>query len=261
MQWRCNHEMRYLQFGPLASIPGVWHGVFARYAIDAQGGRRSFNIGLNDHDPELRVRDNRRRMLALSGGRYAVFARQVHGAEVAVWDRSEPSGAMASPDHLYLSGDALVTDAPGAALVIQTADCQSVVMVDPVRRVVANVHSGWRGSIQNVVGRTVATMDDRFHCRPENLVCGIGPSLGPCCAEFIHYRQEIPDQYWSYRRPGDLFDFWRLTLDQLVAAGVPRKRISVSGICTRCNPHLFFSYRGEGRKAGRFASVIGLLPQ
>jgi len=258
MQWKCNHTLHYLQFGALAAIPGVWHGIFPRYALDQSGRRRGFNLGLNGSAPESQIWQNRRQMLEASGGHLCVFARQVHGAEVARWEGPEAAMTPALSDATYLSGDALVTDVLGAALVIQTADCQSVVLVDPVRRVVANVHSGWRGSIQNVVGQTVGVMRARYGCRAEDIVGGIGPSLGPCCAEFVNYRREIPDQYWSYRRPGDHFDFWRLSVDQLAAVGIPRERIDVSGICTRCNPHLFFSYRAEGKAAGRFAAVVVL---
>jgi polyphenol oxidase len=258
MRWMDDDGVRYLQFPALAAVAGVWHGIFTRHAIDEEGQGTSLNVGLNNGDPDHRVWANRRRMLAAAGGGIAVFARQVHGAEVAVWEGARPSDERCQGDYVHLAGDALVTRVAGSALVIQTADCQSVLMADPEKRVVANIHAGWRGSIRNVVGRTVRTMADRFQCRPEDLVCGIGPSLGPCCAQFIHYRREIPEPLWSYRRPGDLFDFWRVSVDQLVGAGVPRKRIAVSGMCNRCNPRVFFSYRGEGPQAGRFAAVIRL---
>ncbi len=97
------------------------------------------------------------------------------------------------------SGDAMITDAPGQSLVIQTADCQAVLIYDPVRKAVANIHSGWRGSIQNIIGLTVQAMIKEFDSDPKNLLAGIGPSLGPCCAEFIHYRTEIPKAFWSYK--------------------------------------------------------------
>jgi hypothetical protein len=258
MQWKSNHIVHYLQFVGLASVAGIWHGVFPRYALDEGGRRRSFHLGLIGNAPESLIWQNRRQMLRTSGGRQAVYARQVHGADVARWAGPEAEPGPKSTEAHYLPGDALVTDVPGAALVIQTADCQSVVLVDPVQRVIANVHSGWRGSIQNVVGQTVGVMRSCYGCRAGNIVGGIGPSLGPCCAEFVNFRSEIPDEYWSYRGPRDRFDFWRLSVDQLVAAGVTRDRIEVSGICTRCNSHLFFSYRAEGKAAGRFAAVVVL---
>jgi purine-nucleoside/S-methyl-5'-thioadenosine phosphorylase / adenosine deaminase len=260
MRWVQEGDLRFLQFPALAAAEGVWHGIAARFSIDEDGGRTPLNLGLNCGDPEQRVWANRRRLIAAAGGQRAVFAHQVHGVQVGVWEGQGHDGPDGEHAHIYLQGDALVTDVVGTVLVIQTADCQGVLLFDPVNRVVGNVHSGWRGSIRNVVGHTVHTMVDRYGCRPEHLLCAIGPSLGPCCAEFIHYRQEIPAHYWQYRRPGDVFDFWRLSVDQLLQAGVSAEQISISGICTRCNQHLFFSYRGEGKKAGRFASAIQLIP-
>jgi hypothetical protein len=88
-------------------------------------------------------------------------------------------------------------------------------------------------------------------------LAGIGPSLGPCCAEFVNYRQEIPSGLWAYRRDTVYFDFWAMTRDQLNAAGVCEDHIETSRLCTRCNSDRFFSYRGE-KRTGRFPAVIGL---
>ena len=151
----------------------------------------------------------------------------------------------------------MVTDRTGQLLVIQVADCQPVFIFDAQRRVVANIHSGWRGSIQNVIGSTVEVMRREYDCRPEDMVAAIGPSLGPCCAEFIHYRTEIPRNFWCYKDTRDHFDFWAASKDQLVEAGLSSANIVLSGLCTRCRTDLFYSYRGEG-ETGRFAAVIGL---
>jgi polyphenol oxidase len=191
------------------------------------------------------------------GGSGLVFLHQVHGNDFHIIAAKERTLDPAAPVALE-KADALITDAPGINLVIQVADCQAVLLVDPVLRVIANVHSGWRGSIGNIIGGTVAAMKDRFGCRPKNIQAGIGPSLGPCCAEFMHYKTEIPDKFWKYKDTGVLFDFWAISRDQLVDAGVPDKQIRSSGICTRCRTDLFFSYRKEG-KTGRFAAVVGLI--
>ncbi len=240
-----------MQFPHLAKLSGLWHGIFTRHLRDGQVGAVSpFNVGYRAGDPDSVVAQNRRRMMVAAGGAPAVYAHQVHGAQVAVWDNARNEG------DIRLDGDALVTNVADTALVIQTADCQSVLMADPVKRVIANVHSGWRGSTQNIIGKTVESMTSRFGSRPEDIVGGIGPSLGPCCAEFKNYRREIPSRYWAYRRAGDLFDFWQISVDQLVTAGVPADQVMVAGICTRCNTSTFFSYRGEGGTTGRFAAVI-----
>lgn len=252
-----SNGFRYFQFPSLAGMAGVWHGIFARSVWNDSANESSLNVGLQCGDTQQQVWENRRRMLAQVGGDFAVFARQVHGNKVGVWSKPASEQRTDKRDYTYLEGDALVTRMPGQALFIQVADCQPVLMVDPNQRVVANVHSGWRGSIQNVIGRTVQTMVRQFGCRPRDIHCGIGPSLGPCCLEFIHYRDEIPTSMWHYGRGQNLFDFWKLSKDQLEAAGVLPEHIASSELCTRCNQRLFFSYRGE-RQAGRFAAVIGM---
>jgi polyphenol oxidase len=236
-----------MRFSALDREP-VRHGVFTREGGESTGPFAGLNTALSVGDrPDAVLRNREAIRRAMGGGRLRLV-RQVHGSTVRVVDSEEPDGGEA---------DALVTDQPDCLLVIQVADCQPVLLYDPVRRVVANVHSGWRGSIRNVVGKTVAVMADRFGVDPRTVVAGIGPSLGPCCAEFIHYRKEIPERYWGYRDGIRRFDFRAVTRDQLRAAGLDPSNIHDSGICTRCNPHLFFSYRGE-KTTGRFAAVIGL---
>jgi polyphenol oxidase len=249
---------RYLQFPSLARLPGIAHGVFTGYTIGSrQGqGRVSLNAGLRCGESDERVWANRRRMRSILGMEGMLFARQVHGRQVGLWANGQ---MKKSTSCAYLDGDALVTAEPGCALFIQVADCQPVMIVDPVAAVVANVHSGWRGSIQNIIGAAVDAMVTAYGCTPERMYGAIGPSLGPCCAEFIHYRREIPRRYWAYRHKDNNFNFWQLSTDQLVSAGLPPDHIETSGICTRCNPHLFFSYRAK-RHTGRFAAVIGIRP-
>jgi copper oxidase (laccase) domain-containing protein len=100
-------------------------------------------------------------------------------------------------------------------------------------------------------------MQQHFGCHPGAILAGIGPSLGPCCAEFINYKAEIPKEFWCYKDPDDHFDFWAISSDQLLNAGVLAKHIESSQICTRCRTDEFFSYRAE-KTTGRFAAVIGL---
>jgi YfiH family protein len=153
--------------------------------------------------------------------------------------------------------DALVSNVPGLRLLIQTADCQAVMLFDPQKRVAANIHCGWRGSVADIIGQTISRMVSEFGCDPGQMHAGIGPSLGPCCAEFVNFKNEIPRQLWPFRVGAHHFDFWRISRHQLSTAGLVDGNIYDPGICTRCNPHLFFSYRAA-RTTGRFAAVIGM---
>lgn len=242
------------EFPNLAAFPEIRHGVFTRNGGGSGGSYASLNVGLAVGDCRKTVGANRLRVSQSLGNLRLVFIRQVHGADVAVLkDGETPGVALAGA----LEGDALVSDISGTGLVIQTADCQAVMLYDPRNRVVANIHSGCRGSVQNVIGKTVRVMTSGFGCDPVDIQAGIGPSLGPCCGEFIHYRDEIPRSFWKYKGEHRRFDFWAASRDQLMETGIPEKSIFTSRLCTRCRTDLFFSYRGEGT-TGRMAMVIGL---
>jgi YfiH family protein len=246
----------FYQFENLIKYPAIRHGVFTRHCGHSTGHFRSLNVSLGQGDEDEKVMKNRRLISQAMEGAALVFAEQVHGDHVVILN-SEDSDSFSGNDRVIGIGDALVTNVSGSFLTIQLADCQSIMLYDPVRQVIANVHSGWRGSIKNIVGKTVQIMQKRFKCNSAHLIAGIGPSLGPCCAEFMNYQKEIPREFWHYKSDGNRFDFWALSRDQLICAGIRRENIEAGNICTRCNTETFFSYRAEGR-TGRFASVIGL---
>ena len=242
--------MTPITFPHLSAIPGVAHGIFTRQGGVSRPPFDTLNTSLSGGDDPRAVQINRRKIQLAVGAPALIFPRQVHGCRVATLMDGNPS---ASP----LEADALVTQRRGIFLAIQVADCQAIVMADPEKRVIANIHAGWRGSIQNIVGRTVEIMAHVYGCRPDHIKAAIGPSLGPCCAEFVHYQQEIPQKYWSYKDGRDHFDFWAITRDQLIATGVPNNHILSSDLCTQCRPEQFFSYR-RTKVTGRFVAVIGL---
>ena len=246
----------FFQFDHMSAHPELRHGVFTRRDGCSVPPFKSLNTSFGVGDDPQHVKRNRLAIQSSLNARQMVFARQVHGVAVLVisneQDQQQLQRAVSPP-----TVDALVTNLKQWFLTVQVADCQPVLLYDTRRRIVGNVHAGWRGSIHNIIGRTVKAMQDAFHSEPADIIAGIGPSLGRCCAEFRNYRREIPHQLWSYKDEDHHFDFWAISFDQLVAAGVRSENIHLSGICTRCNPELFFSYRGEG-VTGRFAAVIGL---
>lgn len=240
-----------IRFANLARFPEVRHGVFTREGGFSRAPFASLNLARSvGDDPEL-VTKNRSAVAAAMGPGRLCMARQVHGTDVrVVGEETEDSPPTA---------DALATDRPGRWLTILVADCQPVLLYAPDRGVVAAIHSGWRGSVGNIIGRSVGFLADHFGVDPAGIYAGIGPSLGPCCAEFIHYRRELPQALWKYKDDGCHFDFWRLSRDQLRRAGVPERQIETAGLCTRCRTDRFYSYRGE-KTTGRFAAVIGMRP-
>jgi YfiH family protein len=250
-------NLSYLQFPHLSEFGDIRHGIFTRLGGFSTGCYQSLNVGMGNGDNVSHVLRNRAAISDCMGHSELVFAHQVHGTNIITHSGCGAECNGHTPPKTG-SGDAMITRAPGRSLVIQTADCQAVLIYDPVQNAVANIHSGWRGSIQNIIGLTVQAMIKEFDSDPKNLLAGIGPSLGPCCAEFTHYRTEIPKAFWSYKNASDCFDFWAMSKDQLSDTGISRNNIVTSNFCTRCRTDLFFSYRKE-KSTGRFAAVIGII--
>jgi len=269
----------FFQFPKLLVFSNIQHGIFTRKNGASRGSYSSLNVSFGVGDDRHHVLQNRKTISQCLGVDDLVFIDQVHGNRVLIFTKDNesgnpnsfdslsepeftgidnlPSGVFESESGHPLIGDAIVTNMPNKNLVVQVADCQSVLMYEPVRQVVANVHAGWRGSINNIIGRTIKVMEQNFGCYPRDIVAGISPSLGPCCAEFINYRKEIPAAFWPYKDDRDHFDFWSVSRDQLCDAGVIDQNIDLGRICTKCDIDNFFSFRGEGT-TGRFASIVGM---
>ncbi len=242
-------EIETYQFRLFQGVPGISHAVFSRSGGVSQGAFDSLNVGLNSGDDPCAVAENRHRMLERMGTPQAVFLNQVHGTHIHAVTQEDPGQS-------HLVADGVITDQQGVSLVIQVADCQAILLFDPKKKVIANVHSGWRGSVHNIIGKCLQAMKDQFGCRPDHILAGISPSLGPCCAEFINYQEEIPQSLWQYKRAArPYFDFWKMSRDQLLAQGVKHDHIESMDICTRCRADLFYSYRKEST-TGRFAVAI-----
>lgn len=158
-------------------------------------------------------------------------------------------------------GDALITDIPGAALSIRTADCIPILLVDPIRRAAAAVHVGWRGIVQGIATSAVAAMQARFGSSPELLEAALGPAVGPCCY-LVGPEVAAKFQFWFPERNdlnGPAFlDLQQAAHRQLIAAGLRPGRIFTARICTSCRPDLLHSYRRDGRLAGRMVSGIAI---
>jgi hypothetical protein len=240
----------------LAAFADIAHGVFTRAGGFSTGDFQSLNVGRGVADSETAVKKNREAVLKAMGARDMVFLDQIHSADVVIF-RKHDQVLSASLDSQPTKADAMVTDIPGKFLAVQMADCQAVLLYDPRRNVVGAVHSGWRGSIANITGACINAMKTDFGCRPEDILAGVSPSLGPCCGEFRHYQREIPESLWRFKIRSHYFDFWAMTRHQLLCAGLLPENMEMADICTKCNPHLFYSYRANQR-TGRFSAVIGL---
>jgi purine-nucleoside/S-methyl-5'-thioadenosine phosphorylase / adenosine deaminase len=192
-----------------------------------------------------------------------ISVRQVHGTDVLIIDR--PVQAGQSFDGGW---DALITDQPGLAVTVRTADCVPVLIHDPVHQAVAAVHAGWRGAVAGIVPKTIAALAQRFGSRSASLRMAIGPSAGRCCYEVDEpvlkkLRDVFPD--WQLVVKGQqglkgLLDLREFVRRQALMTGLTEAAIAVADVCTICHPSLFFSYRREGVVKNTMASGIALIP-
>ena len=191
-----------------------------------------------------------------------------------------------------LTGDGLITATPGLLLAIQTADCLPVILVDTKRHAVGVFHAGWRGTVKRIVEKGVGEMHRCFGSRPRDLKAAIGPGIQGCCYEvgeevrikfesqFAYgaslfretkdsdpVREKYPLLFLTARAPGHselpkkiFLDLVEANRQQLLAAGVPKKSIETSPLCTNCHPDVLFSYRAEKGKTGRLLGVAGIRP-
>jgi len=148
-------------------------------------------------------------------------------------------------------GDALVTRERGLAVSIRTADCFPILLADPVRRSVAAVHAGWRGTAASVVLSSLGRMKSEFGTDPRDVFAAIGPGIGSCCYEV---GLEVAQRFG--KGEAGRLDLAAENRAQLIAAGLRPERIDAVGGCTFCHPAQFFSWRRDQDRAGRMISFI-----
>jgi len=234
-------------------VLGVPHALCTSAGGTSRGPFHSLNLGERIGDDPDCVAANRQRLKQAFRLRRLVWVRQVHGSRVS------RVGPVAG-DCEFLDCDALVTDTPGIGLLVLHADCQAILLHDPDRRVVAAVHCGWRGTVANVLGETVARMARWYGCRPDAIRALVSPSLGPCCAEFRDFERLLPPPLHRFQVRPRHFDFWAISRWQLLRAGLRPEHVAASRLCSRCCPQ-FFSYRrakARQKPTGRNGSLIVL---
>ncbi len=216
---------------------------------------QSLNLSYGVGDTASAVTENRTLLKKRLGITTLLSAKQVHG------DAIYTTNTNFSKDIEVQDYDALTTDTPNIILMIQQADCQAVTLFDPVHSAIAAIHCGWKGSILDILAKTVQAMNIQYNSLPSDILASISPSLGPCCAEFINHAKELPSSFLSFQVKENYFDFWKISEMQLSNAGLQTKNITITGKCTSCSPD-YFSYRRARREGtgqtGRFATVITL---
>ncbi len=263
----------------LGRVAGLVHGFSTRYGgvsrvyrptLPAKKG--DLNLGYTSQDDAAHVQENRRRFLhALPGAglRGFMLLKQLHTPNVrAVESLAETADDFTRP--AMSEGDGLMTNIPGVLLAVGAADCIPVLVADPVRRVVAAFHAGWRGTAARIVEHGIAQMQRRYGSHPPDLVAVIGPGIGP--ASYV-VSEELRTKFaGNFAYAGDLFhedldthgelalhlDLWEANRRQLTDAGLRAEQIDFLALDTAKETNRFFSHRAENGLTGRMLGVIGL---
>ncbi|MDY0132780.1 MAG: peptidoglycan editing factor PgeF [Desulforegulaceae bacterium] len=236
------------------NIKNLYHGFFFRTGGKSVSPFDSLNVSFDVGDKESDVVRNRKFILNELGFDKMISVNQVHGISHYIPNPLE--GAYGEHFLKKEDADILITDNPGQLLLIKTADCQPILIVDSKKRVCAAVHCGWKGLVSNIIVKTLDIMMEKYGSLPKDLSVAIGPSLGPCCAEFVNYKKEIPESLWEFRIGDYNFDLREISKQYFLKLGVEDRNIWIDQNCTKCREDFYFSYRNN-KVTGRQASVIG----
>lgn len=248
----------------LAALPGVRHGFFTRAGGVSSGLYAALNCGLGSKDDRVAVMENRRRVAAHLGidVEQLVTPYQVHGIDAVAVDVAWRQGEGPK-------ADAVVTDRPGIAVAVGTADCGPVLLADAEAGVVGAAHAGWRGALAGITDAAIAAMEARG-ARRDRIVAALGPTISQPNYEV---GPEVREQFAAadaanvgFFIPSDTAGRFRLDLPAYLVARLGAVGVSAAsvGLCTYADPARFFSYRRATHRGepdyGRLLSAIVLAP-
>ena len=281
-------RLKPLHAPALEKIPWLVHGFSTRAGgLTTAYPGRTLNLGFTKDDTRENVEKNRSKLLLSIGAADKrspwplVSLRQIHSDLIHVVRSAEPA---------RLTGDGLITNVPGIALAVMTADCLPVLLVDRKHKAVGAFHAGWRGTVKRIAEKGLGIMRHEFGTRPRDVSAAIGPGIQQCCYEvgedlreqfrsqfayadelfhevkhFDLVHEKYPLLFMNMRAPGHGDQCIKLHLDlreanrrQLLEAGVPKNHIAALEHCTSCDTKMFFSHRAEKGRTGRMMAVIGI---
>jgi len=253
-----------LQFKSLSN-ENLFHFTTTIQGGVSKGNYATFNLGFYAGDDRENVYENRTRLASLAEVNYEnlFIPYQTHSSKIFIIDE-EFLSLKENDRYLKLNGiDALITNQPGVCIGVTTADCVPVLIFDPVRKVFAAVHAGWKGTVQYIAALTVKTMKKEFSCKPKDIRIGIGPSI---CAERYEVGNEVRDtlmlaafdmekiSFLNNETGKYHIDLKEANRQQLLDIGIPFDNIEVTDLCTYSEPGLFFSARRQSIHSGRMVT-------
>jgi hypothetical protein len=255
-----------LQFTIFQEIPWIAHCFTTRAGGVSEGMYASLNLSFSRGDVPEAVMENYRRVAEAMGltPEHIVTSDQTHTTNVRHVTAEDAGKGIVTPRD-YQDIDGLITDTPGLLLATFYADCVPLYFVDPIHHAIGLSHSGWRGTVGKMGAVTLEKMQACFGSKPEDMLCGIGPSICQDCYEISEdvaeeFRKHFPgheDELLQKKAGGKYqLDLWRANTLVLTEAGVLPEHIAVTNICTCCNSQQLFSHRASHGKRGNLGAFL-----
>ncbi len=255
----------FIEIPAFSVFPELIHGFTTRFGGVSTGDYSSFNLNFNRPDPKENVYENYRLLGQAVGVSLEdmVISYQVHDKTVMPVF-SEHAGMGITKERSYRNVDGLATQEKDLLLVTHYADCVPLYFYDPVEKVMALSHSGWKGTLLDIGGETVAVLKEKYGCEPSNLHVAFGPHIKACCFEVGDdvaqpFKETFPwAEMYSTKTAKEkwLLDLEGIISQSLMRHGVSADHITGCKVCTRCHSDLFFSHRGSGGKTGTGAAFM-----
>ena len=259
--------LQYIQFPKLTACKTVKHIFSTRHGGVSTDECSSMNLSFNRNDSRENVLENYKRLCSAVGidTENLVLSKQTHTNNVICVTQKDRGTGITLPS--FSDVDGLITNCPNVALVTQFADCTPLLFCDPVKKVIATSHAGWRGTVKEIGKVTVEKMVNVYGCNPENIIAGIGPCIGQCCYEVD---DPVHDEFLklSYLDLNKIFinktnGKYMLNLVEanrqiLINSGIMPDNMDLNDICTCCNCNDLHSHRATKGKRGNLAAIIQL---
>lgn len=257
----------YLTIPAFEETGMVKHCFTTRIGGVSEGIYDSLNTSIIKEDPMENVRKNLDLVCSAVGIDYTrlVFSDQTHGDNIKAVIKEDVGKGLTLPNDI-INADGLMTNVPGIPLITFYADCVPLFFLDTRNKAMAVAHSGWKGTVLKIGAKTVRRMGEAYGTKPGDCLVGIGPSIGPECFEVgPEVAQEFKDNFDNWAEFIEPFgagkykiDLWKVNKLMLMELGIPEENISISGLCTKCNEDMFFSYRRDNGRTGSLSAIMEL---
>jgi len=260
-------DLLYIEFKNLKKYVDILtHCFTTRLGGVSQGECTSLNLSFNRNDSKQNVLENYRIIADAIGVDFdkMVLSNQIHDDKIRIVQLDDAGKGLTRESDI-IGFDGLSTNQPGIPLVTFFADCVPVLFFDPVNKAITAVHSGWKSTVKNISYQALMVMKDNYGSNFKDIQVAIGPSICSDCFEvdidvYNSFVQKFSwcQEFTNYRNGKYYIDLQQIIRRVLVDVGVLSENISISGVCTKCNNDVFFSFRGDNRKTGSLAAIMML---